>query len=100
MVSYILREATHDDVIPLQHAVRGRDGKTHDSIAISAGQEVVVTVTECNRSAETFGDDASAFDPERWLGERGRQLREHASTTGVSVLNPLLSFIGGNRSEV
>ncbi|KAJ7213254.1 cytochrome P450 [Mycena rebaudengoi] len=61
------REALVDDIIPLGEPVTLPSGETVDSIVVTKGQLVTVSIRCMNRSEAFWGPDAKAFVPERWL---------------------------------
>ncbi|KAJ7886186.1 cytochrome P450 [Mycena olivaceomarginata] len=68
-VTETLREAAHDDVIPLGTPVVTPSGETISSITIAKGTTVFAPIRCINRSEALWGPDAKEFKPERWFEE-------------------------------
>ncbi|KAJ7196877.1 cytochrome P450 [Mycena haematopus] len=66
-VTETLREASHDDVIPLGTPVVTPSGKTISNITIAEGTTVFAPIRCINRSEALWGPDAKEFKPERWF---------------------------------
>jgi len=62
-----LREAAHDDVIPLGTPVITPSGETISSVAIAKGTTIFAPIRCINRSEALWGPDAKEFKPERWF---------------------------------
>ncbi|KAJ6596331.1 cytochrome P450 [Mycena vulgaris] len=62
-----MREAIHDDVVPLGTPIVTPSGETISSIIVAKGSVVVVPIRSINRSEVLWGPDAKEFKPERWL---------------------------------
>ncbi|KAJ6549021.1 cytochrome P450 [Mycena vulgaris] len=62
-----MREAIHDDVVPLGAPIVTPSGETISSIIVAKGSVVVVPIRSINRSEVLWGPDAKEFKPERWL---------------------------------
>ncbi|KAF7354652.1 Cytochrome P450 4F12 [Mycena sanguinolenta] len=62
-----LREAFHDDVIPLGTPVVTPSGETISNITIAKGTTVYAPIRCINRSEALWGPDAKDFKPERWF---------------------------------
>ncbi|OCH86067.1 cytochrome P450 [Obba rivulosa] len=65
-VPFTLREATKNDVIPLNTPYTDIRGQVHDSIKIDKGTTVLVPIAALNLSKDLWGRDAAEFRPERW----------------------------------
>ncbi|EIW78252.1 cytochrome P450 [Coniophora puteana RWD-64-598 SS2] len=61
------RSVTKDDVIPLGTPFVDVNGVRHESIKVARGDTVAIPIMSTNHSATIWGEDAEAFDPERWL---------------------------------
>ncbi|RDX48634.1 cytochrome P450 [Lentinus brumalis] len=92
-VPHLFRQSLHDDVLPLSKPMMTRSGKVVTEIPIRAGLRIILSVCAYNREKDVWGEDAHAFNPERWLdpskGKRG---------TSVGVYSNLLTFAGGVRA--
>ncbi|KAI0820536.1 cytochrome P450 [Trametes gibbosa] len=88
-VPYMERQATKDDVIPLQYPFTTPEGRTISQIAVRAGQTIVVSTPCYNRSDLVWGD-SSVFRPARWFDESLPQ-------TSLTSWSGLLSFSTGAR---
>ncbi|KAJ7034283.1 cytochrome P450 [Mycena alexandri] len=71
-----LREAAHDDVIPLGTPIVTPSGETISSIAIAKGTSVMAPIRCINRSETLWGPDAKEFKPERWFEDITTQAKE------------------------
>ncbi|KAJ7772424.1 cytochrome P450 [Mycena metata] len=71
-----LREATHDDIIPLGTPIVTPSGETVSSIVIGKGISVVAPIRCINRSEALWGSDAKEFKPERWFADITTQAKE------------------------
>jgi len=60
------RQATEDDVIPLESPITLRDGSRSNSFKISKGDVLYVPLHSLNVESDTWGD-GETFRPERWL---------------------------------
>ncbi|GJJ15876.1 hypothetical protein Clacol_010154 [Clathrus columnatus] len=81
IIPLIIRESRHDDVLPLSHPVQTRDGRYIESIPISKGQRIVISIAAYNRLKSVWGDDAETFRPDRFLDE---SKQEHKIGVGVT----------------
>ncbi|KAM0747058.1 putative cytochrome P450, partial [Meredithblackwellia eburnea MCA 4105] len=92
-VSATLREAAHDDLIPLSAPIKSRSGATMTSIPVKKGQVVFFSITAANFNKQVFGEDADEFRPERWLdGKVGEKVG------AAGVYSHLLTFLAGPRA--
>ena len=57
-----------DTVLPLATPIKSTTGHEIKEVPIPKGTFVHVAIDVMNRSKLLFGDDASEFKPERWLG--------------------------------
>ncbi|KZT61471.1 cytochrome P450 [Calocera cornea HHB12733] len=60
------RTARRDDEIPLSRPVLDKNGKSHNSIRVQAGDSIGVEIRAMNNSKLLWGEDAYVFRPERW----------------------------------
>ncbi|TFK25554.1 cytochrome P450 [Coprinopsis marcescibilis] len=86
------RQAARDDVIPLSKPIVGPDGQLTNSLPISKGTKIILSIAAYNRNQETFGEDAHEYNPERWLDSKEKK----GPTLGV--YGNLLTFAGGIRT--
>jgi len=87
-----LRHAVHDDEIPLSKPVVDKNGVSHDSIRVQAGDLVGIEIILMNKSKELWGEDADKFRPERWSEDLG------GANAIPGVYSHMLTFIGGPRA--
>ncbi|KAH9894819.1 cytochrome P450 [Cubamyces lactineus] len=91
-LTFIVREAKRDDVIPLSEPFTDRYGRVHKEIRVAKGNKVTIPIVAMNRSKEIWGEDAMEFRPERW------QHPPEAASAVPGVWGHLLTFIGGPRA--
>ncbi|KAJ7165625.1 cytochrome P450 [Mycena crocata] len=91
-VTEALREAAHDDVIPLGTPVVTPSGETISSIAIVKGSAILIPMRCINRSEALWGPDAKEFKPERWFEDITGPAKE------LQGYRHLLSFHDGPRT--
>ncbi|KAI6030986.1 cytochrome P450 [Pisolithus marmoratus] len=89
-----LRQAGEDDVIPLSEPVRTKSGRVVNSISVTRGTLIGISVACINRSTDIWGADAKVFRPERWLEEGGIPKKD----TEVQGYRHLLTFVDGPRA--
>ncbi|KAJ7270465.1 cytochrome P450 [Mycena rebaudengoi] len=65
-VTFVVREAMADDVLPLSKLYIDRKGTAHDSLPIAKGQIINVAILAVNTDKEIWGDDVTEFIPTRW----------------------------------
>ncbi|KAI6100367.1 cytochrome P450 [Pisolithus sp. B1] len=88
------RVATEDDVIPLSEPVQTRSGELVDSISVTKGTRIGISITGMNRSSAVWGADAKQFRPERWL--EGAGIPKKAQE--IQGYRHLLTFSDGTRT--
>ncbi|KAG2066949.1 cytochrome P450 [Suillus decipiens] len=88
------RVAVADDVIPLSEPVRTKSGELTDSISITKGTLITISIAGINRSSAIWGADAKEFKPSRWLIEDGIT----AKAKEVQGHRHLLTFVDGPRT--
>ncbi|KAI0651519.1 cytochrome P450 [Trametes meyenii] len=88
-VSFTLRSAAEDDVLPVSEPLVDRNGKTQHEIRIAKGNRVIVSILALHHSTEIWGEDALEFRPERW-----ETPPEEASSI-PGVWGHMLTFSGG-----
>ncbi|KAI0328016.1 cytochrome P450 [Cubamyces sp. BRFM 1775] len=94
-VQFTSREVAQDAKLPLLSPIRGVDGTMMSEIAVPKGTIVLLNYTGSNTNRELWGDDASEWKPERWLGQLPPAL-DDARVPGV--YSNLMTFSGGGRS--
>ncbi|KAB5591162.1 Cytochrome P450 [Ceratobasidium theobromae] len=94
-VSFLDREAMEDRMVPLRYPIKGKDGKEIREILVRKGTSIYVALREANRSKETWGEDASEFKPDRWLGRLPNSVSD-ARTPGV--YSSMMTFSAGPRA--
>ncbi|KAM6500936.1 Cytochrome P450 [Amanita muscaria] len=87
-----IREATQDDVIPLEHPVKDEQGNLQHYVRVTKGQTIFIPILAINRSKDIWGEDAHDFKPERW------QSIPEAATSIPGVWGNQLTFLGGTRA--
>ncbi|KAF8202807.1 cytochrome P450 [Mycena galopus ATCC 62051] len=60
------RMAMEDDVLPLSNPYIDKEGKSHNSLLIPAGQMIHIPILAINTDKDIWGEDAAEFKPERW----------------------------------
>ncbi|KAK1230328.1 hypothetical protein PQX77_006583 [Marasmius sp. AFHP31] len=65
-VSFTLRQAMDDDVIPLGAPFVDRYGRRYDSLEVKKGQTIIIPILAINKDKSLWGEDAEQFRPERW----------------------------------
>lgn len=91
-VHLTVREAGHDDVIPLSEPLVGKNGKQIDAVTVSKGTVIVIGIYTMQQSKELFGEDAGQYRPDRWL-----EADLESRAKGFTAWAPLLAFLGGPR---
>ncbi|KAI0745004.1 cytochrome P450 [Earliella scabrosa] len=91
VVPYLPRQATKDDVIPLQYPVVSVTGETITEVPVCAGQVIYTSFAAYHRLKDVWGEDADEWNPDRWSRpEIGKQ-------TNVGVFANLMTFSAGLR---
>ncbi|KAJ3008538.1 hypothetical protein NUW54_g3113 [Trametes sanguinea] len=65
-VTWTLRSADIDDVIPVSEPYVDRYGRTRHEIQVSAGNRIIMSILSVHHSKAIWGEDALEFKPERW----------------------------------
>ncbi|EMD33505.1 hypothetical protein CERSUDRAFT_118080 [Gelatoporia subvermispora B] len=91
-IPYSFREATKDDVIPLNTPYTDTRGEAHNSVKIDKGTTVIIPIAALNTLKELWGDDAMEFKPERW------ESLPDAVSAVPGVWGNMLTFLGGPRA--
>ncbi|KAG8730214.1 cytochrome P450-dit2 [Ceratobasidium sp. 423] len=95
-ILFVERIAQKDWVLPLQHPVKAKDGKTVITQApIKKGTHIYLSILAANRDKQIWGEDADEFKPSRWLEELPLAVRE---SKNPGVYSHLMTFLGGPRS--
>ncbi|KAG6909595.1 hypothetical protein DXG01_016634 [Tephrocybe rancida] len=87
-----IREATQDDILPLNEPFTDRKGVVHHGIRVRKGQTIQIPILAMNRNKQIWGEDAKEFRPERW------ESTPEAATSIPGVWGNMLTFLGGPRS--
>jgi hypothetical protein len=86
-------KAARDDIIPLQYGISGKH-----SIKVSTGQIIYVSARDgINVNEQIWGDDATVFNPQRWLSSKGKfdlDLLPQA-VRDIQVVGNMMSFGAG-----
>ncbi|KAJ4471511.1 cytochrome P450 [Lentinula aciculospora] len=90
---HLFRVAVEDDVLPLSKPIVTTTGKMLHELVVPKGTRIVGSIAAYNRNEDVFGDDASVFNPDRWLNPG------HVSNSvPLGVYANLATFSGGIRS--
>ncbi|KAJ7747807.1 cytochrome P450 [Mycena metata] len=92
-VTFAIRIAMADDVIPLSRSYLDRNGRSHDSISVRKGTEIRIDIAAVHQDKDLWGDDTEDFRPSRW-----EKISEAASHI-PSVWANLLSFLAGTYTD-
>jgi len=87
-----VRVAMEDDIIPLNTPFVDKNGQTQHGIKVTKGDTIFIPILAINRSKAIWGEDATAFRPERW-----ESVPEGANSI-PGVWGNQLSFLGGPRA--
>ncbi|KAJ7897833.1 cytochrome P450 [Mycena leptocephala] len=91
-VSFTLREATADDVLPLSKVYHDKHGRAYNTLPIRKGTVIRIPIGAVHRDKEIWGDDADEFRPERWDN------MPKAATAIPSVWGNLMTFLAGSHN--
>jgi cytochrome P450 len=92
VVFTLSRDATRDDVIPLESPVVTKSGEQVSSIQVRKGTLVDIAIGVYNRLPEIWGADANEFNPERFLNI------DKYKRSNIGVFANLMTFLSGPRS--
>ncbi|KAG7442653.1 cytochrome P450 [Guyanagaster necrorhizus] len=92
VVYNIARVAARDDVLPLSKPVTLTTGKVVQEVPIPKGTFILASVAGYNKNKEIWGEDAHAFNPERWFRKNTNK------EVSIGVYGNLFSFAGGSMS--
>ncbi|KIK60888.1 hypothetical protein GYMLUDRAFT_244041 [Collybiopsis luxurians FD-317 M1] len=87
------RTSVEDDILPLSKPITTTTGELLQELLVPKGTTVLASVAAYNRNTDVFGEDASEFNPDRWL-EPGHI----ASGVSFGVYANLATFSAGIRS--
>ncbi|KAF9224543.1 cytochrome P450 [Gyrodon lividus] len=90
--------AIEDDVVPLSEPIRTKSGQLVDSLSISKGTFIAISMQSINRSAALWGEDAKVFNPSRWLDDEHGQNSIPAKAKEIQGHRHLLTFADGPRT--
>ena len=85
-------------MIPLSEPVRTKSGELVDSLTISNGTLIAISIESMNRSATLWGEDAKVFRPSRWLEDPYGQDGIPAKAKEIQGHRHLLTFVDGPRT--
>ncbi|KAJ3525350.1 hypothetical protein NMY22_g10615 [Coprinellus aureogranulatus] len=94
-IAYLPRQATCDTILPVGKPIKTVDGGEINEIFVPKGQEVFMSLFDCNRDPEIWGPDADQWKPDRWLSPLPVSVAE-AHVPGI--YSNLTTFIGGGRA--
>ncbi|KAF9024372.1 cytochrome P450 [Hymenopellis radicata] len=90
-VHTLRRVAARDDVIPLSHPIKTREGKVLSEVPVRKGQSVDVPVHLYHSLRSVWGEDADDWNPGRFLNGQDQDVT-------VGVYANLLTFSAGVRA--
>lgn len=82
-----------DAVVPLQHPIEGKSGRTYNSVHIPANTDVCVGIIGANKDKAIWGADADEWKPSRWLSELPERVQDLPG-----IYSNMLTFGTGPRS--
>ncbi|KAJ8489630.1 hypothetical protein ONZ51_g2815 [Trametes cubensis] len=91
-VTFTLRGAERDDVIPVSQPFVDRYGQLQHEIRIAKGNRIIIAILALNQSTAIWGEDALQFKPERWENPP----KEAAEIPGA--WSNMMTFSGGPRA--
>ncbi|KAJ7852383.1 cytochrome P450 [Mycena olivaceomarginata] len=92
-VAFTLRTTLTDAVVPLQHPIEGKSGRTYNSVHIPANTDVCVGIIGANKDKAIWGADADEWKPSRWLSELPERVQDLPG-----IYSNMLTFGTGPRS--
>ncbi|QRV93285.1 cytochrome P450 family protein [Ceratobasidium sp. AG-Ba] len=95
-VSGLFRQSQVDTVLPLEFPVNTPKGKI-TSIPIKKGQRILINIIMANRCERIWGERASEFWPERWIGHKLEEVTQPGAHL-PGVYSSMMAFGGGPTS--
>ena len=89
-----ITQANEDDVIPLSQPIQTATGEMTNRVSVSKGTLIRIPITAINKSQLLWGDDASEFNPQRWLDGRMSEGDRGVRAVDVEGYRHLLTFGG------
>ncbi|EEB96393.1 hypothetical protein MPER_04481 [Moniliophthora perniciosa FA553] len=86
----LVREASEDDVIPLEYPIPSASGDMISEIPVVKGQRIMTSVIGYNYLTQVWGEDADEWNPERHLDAK--------RATMLGVYGNLMTFGAGVRA--
>ncbi|KAF8589231.1 PAH-inducible cytochrome P450 monooxygenase PC-PAH 1 [Ramaria rubella] len=93
IVSTLIRMAGREDRIPLSVPIKTKTGEMIDSILVSKGQRILISVSGYGRLKSVWGENADEWMPQRFL-----EGVERNQTTALGVTANVATFSSGLRS--
>ncbi|EUC61521.1 cytochrome P450 family protein [Rhizoctonia solani AG-3 Rhs1AP] len=94
--TFIVRVATKDWNLPLQYPVSSKDGRTMvTSIHVAKGTNLYLSLQAANKDAQTWGEDAEDFKPDRWLMPLPTSV---TNSRMPGIYSSVMTFSGGPRA--
>ncbi|ESK81020.1 cytochrome p450 [Moniliophthora roreri MCA 2997] len=90
IVTSLIREASEDDIIPLEYPIPSASGDMLSEIPVVKGQRIMPSIIGYNYLTQVWGEDADEWNPERHLDAK------RATTLGV--YGNLMTFSAGVRA--
>ncbi|KAJ6602709.1 cytochrome P450 [Mycena vulgaris] len=92
-VAFTLRTTLEDAVVPLQRPIKGKSGKTYNSVHVPANTDVCVGIIGANKDKAIWGPDADEWKPSRWMSEMPTAVQDLPG-----IYSNMLTFGTGPRS--
>ncbi|KAF9257537.1 cytochrome P450 [Marasmius fiardii PR-910] len=89
VVTTLEREASKNDLLPLEFPIVTKDGRTINSVPISNGQRIKVDVSSYNRLEGIWGEDANSWNPKRFGAT------DPSAKTQIGLFANILTFSAG-----
>ncbi|GAA5823734.1 hypothetical protein JCM3770_002596 [Rhodotorula araucariae] len=94
-VTSTIRQAAHDDFIPLSKPIRSAMDPSQmiSHVRVTKGQFIFIPIRAVGLSRDVYGDDADEFRPERWIESEDGTAKKIEGGVGLTGSN--LTFLAG-----